>query len=512
MIAFTEEYPGDVNKTFFVQNDLPLADHFEQRKFHFHLMLTWNILDYFELLNFGLVYYSPYLLSDSYTAASVGSQFFNTSSTIWTINNSPIILTNNVTVIVGATLTITNGTVVQLGCGVSMLIFGSLNATGATFMPSSGCCWGTIFLSATSSNTQQLTNCVLWGGGNVGTGGMVTVMDSTGNNGPVGILSSSFNSSCSNALYVSGGSVSLSSSSFTYSQNAGLYGVSQPGSSVTGTSSNFVNNAYGVWINGGTGASFTLQNSVIAYNTLGGLNYSVVGVCVQKMIRSGCSEAKEIENSEGIFNFFCFTKTTSDVPFLTCTCARCIRHTIGATCTMSTRRIPQIRRARVIVTIAIFRNITDGRCSSTHGRVGRVHRTSTCSILQTVQRGFTHCGGLVTYSSSRLIQARCTATISRFPIACSMITLFFLCKNTITTHSNTEIIHTCALQESSGSVLARRGRSAVIVIITRSSKSANNRRTILRHAIASGVEVTWSSGQGAQCSSRSHCRRNSTYH
>ncbi len=250
--------------------------------------LIMEILDFFKINTLGIVYYSPFLLNPSFISASLGSQYFNLTDTIWSVQNSPVLITANITVLPGALLTILPGVLVQFTGGSSLIVAGSLNATGATFQGSSNvelitncvgaACWGTILLNSSAANTQSVTNCTFSGGG-AGYFGMVSVVDTTGTNGPVSFNAASFTNSCSSGLYISGGTVTISSSISSNNTLHGVNTVALDGSTNTVTNSVFVyNGASGFVVSGSAYSKLLVFSSTFSNNTLEGLNHTVSGV------------------------------------------------------------------------------------------------------------------------------------------------------------------------------------------------------------------------------------------
>ncbi len=108
---------------------------------------------------------------------------------------------------------------------------------------------------------------------------MISIVDTSGTNGFVSISSSTINTSCSSGIYISGGTISITNSTVTNNTLYGVNAVALTGSSITIAGSQFTfNGAAGFYVTGTQQSQLIVDHSVFASNTLEGLNCAVTGV------------------------------------------------------------------------------------------------------------------------------------------------------------------------------------------------------------------------------------------
>jgi len=195
-----------------------------------------------------------------------------TSNTTWTLANSPVTITETITIASGATLTIDPGVEVRLGNAVSVLVDGGLVADGTDGNPivftsasatKAAGDWGTIEFRNTA-NVGSVINYVTmeYGSGGERAGQLFYTTGAFG----VNISNSTFRFSASHGVNLRASSPAISNSEFTANQGYGIFTDLSLSYQVTG--STISNNSQGgirVPIN----ASPTIQDNVIESNGIG---------------------------------------------------------------------------------------------------------------------------------------------------------------------------------------------------------------------------------------------------
>jgi hypothetical protein len=169
-----------------------------------------------------------------------------TQDTIWTLVDSPIVLSNNVTVDAGATLTIEPGVDVRFGGDFSLIVNGEIVANGTeernidftTNDPSSAVTWETIDINGTQPSL--FINCIIEGARNA-----VTL-----DNGSVDIQDSVIRSNYENGIMVNGGALTVQNSELA---NDSLNAINVTGGDLASIENNIIdsNPGNGVLIAGG---------------------------------------------------------------------------------------------------------------------------------------------------------------------------------------------------------------------------------------------------------------------
>ncbi|MEM3673830.1 MAG: PKD domain-containing protein [Candidatus Bathyarchaeia archaeon] len=243
-----------------------------------------------------------------------------TIDTVWTLVDSPFILSGNVTIREGVTLTIEPGVEVKFGGKFSIIVNGRLFAKGISEfnrlirftsnkeMPEPGD-WGTLYFNGTGQPPSLLENCIIEYGSNGTTiaNGELTIRSSvirlnSGNgvmalNGSVTVGHN--NLICNNTasgIYISGGNVTVETNIIESNGD----GVVLTGN-LTTFSINITRN--NVSLNGKSGVSFLMedynQNDFVVRNNTMVLNY--YGFYVSTNVSTVISRNYILQNEVGIF-------------------------------------------------------------------------------------------------------------------------------------------------------------------------------------------------------------------
>ncbi|TVR34618.1 MAG: right-handed parallel beta-helix repeat-containing protein, partial [Balneolaceae bacterium] len=218
-----------------------------------------------------------------------------TQNTTWSTADSPVTVSESITVLSGVTLTIEPGVTVHMGSGSSLFIEGGLVAAGtgtdritftsAEATPSPGD-WGSIEFSNTGSAGSVIDHVVV----EYGAGGNRTGM----------------------IFYTTGAfSVNISNSTF---RNSAVHGINLRASSPVITDSEFTqNNGYGIFTD--LSLNFTVQNSSVSNNSVGGIRVPInseatisdnvielnpVGILIDNGGRPAITNNQIIDNEVGI--------------------------------------------------------------------------------------------------------------------------------------------------------------------------------------------------------------------
>ena len=173
--------------------------------------------------------------------------------TTWSIDKSPYIVTGNVQVNSGYTITVDSGVVVQFKSGTNLLSYGTLNARYAKFtsskdtsggLPAKGD-WSAIQIgSGSGSPSATIDTCQIVFGGSGGNG-IVYVR-----NGTATINGTSISNSSSAGIYVYAGNLNLTNSNISVITTKGV--VFNSGTNVALTSVNITSSDWPLSYNNGT--------------------------------------------------------------------------------------------------------------------------------------------------------------------------------------------------------------------------------------------------------------------
>jgi len=200
----------------------------------------------------SIVYKIPLIAKATYVEGVI------TQDTIWTLVDSPFVLSNNVTVNQGATLTIEPGVYVRFGGDFSLIVNGRIVANGTaernihftTNDPSSTVAWETIEINGTQPSL--FINCIIEGARNA-----VTL-----DNGSLDIQNSVIRSNSENGITLNGGALTIQNSELA---NDSLSAINVAGGDLVSIENNIIDsNGNGVLIAGGD--QVDVHNNVIASN------------------------------------------------------------------------------------------------------------------------------------------------------------------------------------------------------------------------------------------------------
>ncbi|MGA3191683.1 MAG: right-handed parallel beta-helix repeat-containing protein [Candidatus Bathyarchaeia archaeon] len=181
-----------------------------------------------------------------------------TQDTIWTLVDSPIVLSNNVTVNPGATLTIEPGVEVRFGGDFSLMVNGGIVANGTaernvhftTNDPSGTVAWETIEINGTQPSL--FINCVIEGARNA-----VTL-----DNGSIDVQNSVIRSNSENGITTNGGALTVQNSELA---NDSMSAINVTGGYLVSIENNTIDsNGNGVLIAGGD--QVDVYNNTLASN------------------------------------------------------------------------------------------------------------------------------------------------------------------------------------------------------------------------------------------------------
>ena len=192
-----------------------------------------------------------------------------TMDTVWTLVDSPFILSGNVTVREGVTLTIEPGVEVRFGGRFSIIVNGRLIAKGTSEFnrlikftsnketPKPGD-WGTLYFNGTGQSPSLLENCIL----EYAASG-ITIAD-----GEITIRSSVIRLNSENGVMALNGSATIGHNNLIY--NNTVSGVYISGGNVTVRANNITFNGEGITLTGNlTTSNINITQNILAYNTYG---------------------------------------------------------------------------------------------------------------------------------------------------------------------------------------------------------------------------------------------------
>lgn len=185
--------------------------------------------------------------------------------TVWYLVDSPFILSNDVDVSSGATLTIEPGTEVRFGGPFSLNIEGSIVANGTdtnvihftTNDPNASATWQTIRIIG--AHPSYFVNCII----DYGTNGL------TVDNGNLVITHSSVRHTSQNGILVNDGTATVSNDEFSNNVVTGLNVTG--GTQVTITNNTFSANEYGILLGGQLTGNIDIAQNLIYNNTFNGI-------------------------------------------------------------------------------------------------------------------------------------------------------------------------------------------------------------------------------------------------
>jgi len=188
-----------------------------------------------------------------------------TQDTEWTLVDSPFVLSNNVNVMPGVTLTIEPGVEVRFGGDFSLIAHGRIAAIGAsdkkirftTNDPTHNVTWRTILLNG--SQSSSFTNCII----EYGTNGI------TVENGSLEVQSSFIESNSGNGITINNGSVFAKNNEIIGNENGGIYIAG--GAHVTVENNVIRSNGDGIVLTGNLTVAINIGQNTISSNTQSGI-------------------------------------------------------------------------------------------------------------------------------------------------------------------------------------------------------------------------------------------------
>jgi parallel beta-helix repeat protein len=249
----------------------------------------FSMLSFVTIMIIGTVAFASNLFFLTATATYVGGSI--TQNTVWTLVDSPFVISQNVTVNQGATLTIEPGVEVKFGGDFSLIINGRLIANGTQnsmitftsnkYQPSPGD-WGTIEISGTQQSLLKYCSIQYATNGTTTEGGNVEVENSvvsnsyqygiSATNSIAQIQADQIANNSVGGVCVSGGNNQVTIQNNTISSNADgilLYGTNGTGVSGVNISKNIVlsNKQSGIHLNAGA-----YTNLIVLYNNVSANN------------------------------------------------------------------------------------------------------------------------------------------------------------------------------------------------------------------------------------------------
>lgn len=220
--------------------------------------------------------------------------------TEWTLVDSPFVLSNNLTVMSSATLTIESGVEVRFGGDFSLVVEGRLVAIGTadwktrftTNDPANNVTWRTIMIKG--SQPSLFTNCII----EYGTDGI------TCEKGSLEIESSFIESNSENGIMINDGSVLVKNSEIVGNENGGIYIAG--GAQVTVENNVIRSNGDGIVLTGNLTGQMNVNQNTIVSNIQGGIT-----------IESQVCDTTSIINNKIMANNYGFLVRTNTSTYIT---------------------------------------------------------------------------------------------------------------------------------------------------------------------------------------------------
>jgi parallel beta-helix repeat protein len=184
--------------------------------------------------------------------------------TLWTLVDSPFIVTNDIIINANVTLTVEPGVQVRFGGPFSMFVFGRIVAQGTTISPivfTTNDPNGTNYWNTISIYGQQssFTNCVIEYATNA------TVLKA----GSLQMQNVRVQNNSESGIVVDAGTITVDSSTITLNQESGV--VIEGASTVTVTNNVIDSSTYGITLSGMLTGSVQIQQNEISNNTQAGI-------------------------------------------------------------------------------------------------------------------------------------------------------------------------------------------------------------------------------------------------